>query len=74
MGNEFVDKFTQKTDYLNIKRELYQRYADDIDLVVRSVCRERKFCPVAGNFVEKTSPEVQEDSSKEEDEITMIEL
>ena len=74
MGNEFDEKFTQKMDSLNIKRELYQRYADDIDLVVRSVGRERKFCPVAGNFVEKTSPEVQEESSQEEDEITMVEL
>ena len=74
MGNEFDEKCNLKMNSLNIKTELYQRYADDIDLVVRSIGRKRKFCPEAGNFVEKTSLEVHEESSKCEDEITMNEL
>ena len=57
-----------------VKTELYQRYADDVDLVTRSVGRRRKFCPQAGSMVEKTANEIQEEWSEGEDEITMKEM
>ena len=41
MGNEFDQKFNTKLTSLNIKTELYQRYADDVDLVTRSVGRKQ---------------------------------
>ena len=40
MGNEFDERFNAKLSSLEIKAELYQRYADDVDLVVRSVGRK----------------------------------
>ena len=42
MGNKFDDRFNKKLNSLNIKTELYQRYADDVDVVVRSVGRDVK--------------------------------
>ena len=74
MGNEFDERFNSKLMSLNIKTELYQRYADDIDLVLRSVGRKRKFCPEAGSLVEKTAIEIQDESGQGEDEITMKEM
>ena len=74
IGNEFDERFDRKLRSLDIKAELYQRYADDVDLVVRSVGREVKFCPVAGNMQEKTAPEIRNEEMKNEDEITMIEM
>ena len=49
LGNEFDARFNAKLTSLNIKTELYQRYADDIDMVLRTVGRKRKFCPEAGS-------------------------
>ena len=74
MGNEFDQRFNSKLTSLNIKTELYQRYADDIDLVLRTIGRKRKFCPEAGSVIEKTANEIHEESSMEEDEITMKEM
>ena len=71
MGNEFDEKYNIKLKSLNIRTELYQRYADDIDLVVRSVGRRLKFCPEAGTMIEKTANEILEEDNVEEDEITM---
>ena len=42
---------------LAIRNELYERYADDIDLANRSIGRRVKFCPLAGNMVPKTETE-----------------
>ena len=74
MGNEFDDRFNKKLNSLNIKTELYQRYADDVDVVVRSVGREVKFCPMNGNLQSKTAKEVHDEIAIEEDAITMREL
>ena len=74
MGNEFDEKFNLKLKSLNIKTELYQRYADDVDLVVRTVGRKRKFCPEVGNMIEKTALEIHEEVGEEDDEITMKEM
>ena len=74
MGNEFDELFNIKMTKLEIKNELYQRYADDIDLAHRSIGRRTKFCPLAGNMVAKTEEEIESEAGKEEDEITMVEL
>ena len=74
MGNEFDEKINLKLKSLNIKTELYQRYADDVDLVVRTVGRKIKFCPEAGKMKEKTALEIQDEEGEEEDEITMKEM
>ena len=71
MGNEFDQEINTKLALLNVKTELYQRYADDVDLVVRSVGRNIKFCPLTGTMQEKTAREIHEESQMEEDEITM---
>ena len=59
---------------LDIKHLLYYRYADDIDLFLRSIGRKTKFCPVDGKMVEKTEEEIEADMDKHDDEVTMIEL
>ena len=74
MGNEFDERFNQLMTKVEVKSELYQRYADDIDVVVRSVGRTKRFCPLAGSFVEKTEEEMVAQAEKEEDEITMLEM
>ena len=74
MGNEFDDRFNKKLNSLNIKTELYQRYADDVDIVVRSVGRDVKFCPLAGNLQSKTAKEIHDEIATDEDVITMREL
>ena len=74
MGNEFDELFTGEMKKLDIKNELYDRYADDIDLANRSIGRRIKFCPLDGCMVSKTSEEIEADNGKEEDELTMIEL
>ena len=71
MGNEFDQEINTKLASLNVRTELYQRYADDVDLVVRSVGRNIKFCPLTGTMQEKTAREIHEESHMEEDEITM---
>ena len=74
MGNEFDDRFNKKLNSLNIKTELYQRYADDVDLVVRSIGRDVKYCPMAGVMQSKTAKEIHDELCIEEDAITMREL
>ena len=74
MGNEFDQRFKKLMEDANVKAELYQRYADDIDLVTRSVGRSVKFCPLAGKFVSKSDDEIAAELNMEEDEITMKEL
>ena len=56
-----------------MKIELYDRYIDDIDLILRSIGRDVKFCPLAGNFLKKSEDEIKADEHKNEDEITMTE-
>merc|ERR1711978_111267 len=73
MGNEFDDRFNKKLNSLNIKTELYQRYADDVDVVVRSVGRDVKYCPMAGEMQSKTTKEIHDEICIEEDAITMRE-
>ena len=74
MGNEFDERFNKKLTSLNLKTELYQRYADDVDLIVRSVGRKHKFCPEAGSMIEKTALEIHDEEDVEEDEVTMKEM
>ena len=74
VGNEFDDQFNLKLKSLDIKTELYQRYADDVDLIVRTVGKKLKFCPEAGSMIEKTALEIHDDEDVEEDEITMKEM
>ena len=74
MGNEFDDLFKGKMAKLGIENEIYQRYADDIDLAHRTMGVRTKFCPMAGKLVPKTEEEIESEAEKEEDELTMIEL
>ena len=54
---------------LNIQNELFQRYADDIDLALRSIGRRVKYCLVDGCMVDKTEAEM--DSEVDMEEVTM---
>ena len=71
IGNEFDELFTSELTKLAIKNELYERYADDIDVANRSIGRMIKFCPLAGRMVPKTETEIENDAEKEEDELTI---
>ena len=68
------EAFSNRLYYLGIKNELYYRYADDIDVFPRSIVRRTKFCPEEGAMVQKSEAEIEADSDKQEDKITMIEL
>ena len=74
VGDEFDEIFGEMMISLELKNELYSRYVDDIDLMMRSIGRRVKFCPLAGAMVEKTYDEMKADETKQEDEITMEEL
>ena len=74
MGNEFDQRFNQLMKNVEVKSELYQRYADDIDMVIRSIGRAKRFCPLAGSFVTKTQEEIVAEAEMEEDEINMKEM
>ncbi len=56
MGNEFDEKFNQLMMKNDVKSELFQRYADDIDLVIRSVGRTRRFCPQTARMYAAVPP------------------
>ena len=72
--NEFDEQFNKKLESLDIKTELYQRYADDVDLIVRSVGRKIKFNPESGELEEKTPRDVHDEKDEHEDELTMREM
>ena len=74
MGNEFDERFNRLMKNVEVKSELYQRYADDIDMVIRSIGRFKRFCPMAGSFVNKTQEEIVAEAEMEEDEINMKEM
>ena len=74
MGNEFDELLTSLMTKVEVKCELYQRYADDINLVVRSVGRTSKFCPQAGKFVEKMQHEIRNETNMADDELSMREM
>ena len=59
---------------LAVKTELYQRYADDIDIALRSIGREVKFCPVDGCWLKKSVTEIENEADVGEDKITIREL
>ena len=54
MGNEFDQRFNQLMKSVEVKSELYQRYADDIDMVIRSIGRTKRFCPRSHIFTRKS--------------------
>ena len=56
------------------KNELYYRYADNIDLFLRSIGRRVEFCPEAGKMGDKTRGEIEADIGKHDNEVTMNEL
>ena len=43
---------------------------DEIDIFLRIICRRIKFCPLAGEMVEKTEDDILDDKDKNEDELT----
>ena len=59
---------------LDIKLEVYDRYADDQDIALRNFGRTVKFCPLAGEMVEKTEIEVAEEVDTTDDVLVMEEL
>ena len=73
-GDEFDEIFEKMMIFLKLKNELYRRYVDDIDLMMRSIGRRVKFCPLAGAMVEKTYDEMKADETKQKYETTMEEL
>ena len=59
---------------MNVKIELYYRYADDQNIAGWSIGRTMKFCQVDGKFKNKTDGEINDDIDKREDELFMKEL
>ena len=55
MGNAFDELFNIQMVKLKIQNDLYQRYADDIQLALRTIDRRVKFCPMDGCMVDKTN-------------------
>ena len=74
IGNGFDELFNTKMASLEIKTLLYERYADDIDLALRSIGRRTKFCLLSGRMVSKTEEEIETEVQTSEDELNMIEL
>ena len=59
---------------LAIKIELYGRYVDDIDMIMRSIGWRMKWFPLAGVMVLKSEEQITDKENMSEDELTMIEL
>ena len=74
MGNDIDEVFLSKIIDLAIQNELYYRYADDINLALRSIGRKTKFCPEAGRMIDKSEAEMEAELHKNEDEITITEI
>ena len=74
LGNEYDERFIEKCESLDIKLEVYDRYADDQDIALRNFGRTVKFCPLAGEMVEKTEIEVAEEVDTTDDVLVMEEL
>ena len=56
-----------------MKFELYGRYVDDNKLILRSIGRKVKFCPLAGKLVDKSDDEIKAKEKMKEDKIRLIE-
>ena len=56
MGNEFNDLYNDKIIKLDLKQEMYQRYADDTNVAQRSIGRRHKFCPLTGSILSRFWP------------------
>ena len=59
---------------LKVELELYERYVDDQDVIVRSIGRRVKFCPEAGVMISKSQQEIESEKDKNKDELFMAEL
>ena len=74
MGNEFDDLYNDQIIKLDLKQEMYQRYADDTNVAQRSIGRRHKFCPLAGRMIAKSPEQIRAEADVDEDELTMREL
>ena len=74
LGNEFDEGYLEKCEKLEVKVELYDRYADDQNIAMWSFGRELKFCPLDGGLVPKSEDEIRHERDKREDELVMEEL
>ena len=74
LGNEFDELFQEKCVSLDIKIELYDRYADDQNVALRDFGRDLKFCPLDVRMKEKSLAEKEQDKDKRTDELVMKEL
>ena len=74
LGNEYDEKFADKCESLEIKLELYDRYADDQDVALRNFGRLIKFCPLDGRMVEKSQAEIENEKETPDDVLVMEEL
>ena len=74
IGNEFGELFNYQIVKLDIKQELYQRYADDIDEANRTIGRRLKFCPLVECMIHKELEQIEAERDIEEDELTRREL
>ena len=74
IGFEYDQKFLSTLGRLNINLVLYDRHADDQDVIGRSFGRETKFCFETGEMIAKSEEEIEDDKDKNEDEIFMTEL
>ena len=71
---EYDEKFLEKCESIDIKIELYDRYADDQDIALRNFGRTVKFCPLDGKMVDKTAAEVEGEVNTHDDVLVMEEL
>ena len=74
IGLEYDEKFLEIVKELKVKLELYKRYADDQNVMGRSIGRMTKFCQRTGTMISKTENEVEAEKNLREDEIFMEEL
>ena len=74
LGNEFDELFLDKCMSLEIKVEMYDRYADDQNIAARNCGREMKFCPLDGRMIAKTRDQIEQEHDKRDDELMMEEL
>ena len=66
--------FNQKIVQLDVKQELYQRYADDINQALRAIGRRMKFCHLTGCMEEKGPEQIEAEENIQDDELTMREM
>ena len=66
--------FNQKIVELDVKQELYQRYADDINQALRAIGRKMKLCHLTGCMVEKVPEQINAEEIIQDYELTMREM